>query len=161
MRSTAWTPEQIKAVKVFHKSRHLQEQLKVTRIKEEHVSKTGSMVFYRGRIGRRSLPHEPHWVWNQCKAQKVLEATEDHEIVLKKLNPRKKSKDNSIPFPNYKVWVFVIKERLGNREFDLNFLWCEKGNAKDKNEEEPFNPPLVPLTSIHQFAFLIDFMEPQ
>lgn len=165
MRNSAMnlTPEQIRAVQVFNKARLIQDQLIVGNIKEEHVSQTGSKIFVRGKIGRLSLPHEQHWVWNQCKAQKVIETTSDYEIVMKKLNPRRKTKNQSTGFPNYKLWVFVIKENFGNRESDMNFMWCEKGVSPVLPIEEPeeiYYPPIVQISSIHQFAFLIDFMEP-
>src|SRR3990167_5939646 len=156
------TPEQQQAERVFQTYRSHQEQLLVNGITEDHL-KTGSKIFVKGRIGRTSLPHEKHWVWNQSKAQKVIEETEEYEIILKKLNPRKKIRTQQQSFPPFKLWVVVIRNKDAERENDMNFIWCEKGNPDPENpEQERELPPIpiVPISSIHDLSFLITFMEP-
>ena len=154
MRSSEYTPEQRKAILKFREALIYQHKLFVTQVEDEHVSSTGSTIFVKGRIGRLSLPHEDHWVWNQSKAQITVEESKDYEVVLKKLNPRRKNSQQKTMHPSYKLWVVVIKDKHGDRDSDMNFIWCEKGCSLE------FKPQLVPISSVHDLAFLTDFMEP-
>lgn|SRR3990167_9464829 len=126
--SAKLTPEQRKAIQMFRSCTIQQSSLQVERILIEHVTTTDCKIFVTGKIGRKSLPHDPHWVWNQSKAQITIESTSTHEIIMKKLNPRKKHKNQPQGYPSYKLWVFVIKHLCGQEVRDnLNFIWCEKG----------------------------------
>ena len=128
------SPEQRKAIEVFETAINYQESLTVPKISEEHVSVTGSRIFVVGKIGRKSLPHEHHWVWNQSKAQQTIENSNTHEIVMYKLNPRKKNKSQIQGYPSYKLWVFVMKSKFGEAKYNTNFIWCERGKQDELNE---------------------------
>ena len=128
------SPEQKKAIEVFQSAIAQQDSLIVPKIAEEHVSVTGSRIFVVGKIGRKSLPHDHHWVWNQSKAQQTIENSSTHEIVMYKLNPRKKNKNQTQGYPSYKLWVFVMKSKFGEPKSNTNFIWCERGRQEEEKE---------------------------
>ena|SRR3990167_154990 len=164
-----FSPEQQQAIAVFRAELLRKDELLVERVMMDHVARTSSKIFVKGTIGRASLPHGEHWVWNQSKAQKVVETNNEFEVILKKLNPRKKSKEQKQGYPHYKLWVFVIKYRnhTQNEDSNINFIWCEKGEdwysdwycEKRVYEEEPA-PKIVPIETVHELSFLADFMDP-
>ena len=121
------TPEQQQAIEVFRKSMEMKDSLTVDKVNFEHIANTGSRIFVIGKIGRKSLPNEHYWVWNQSNAQIVVEQNVDHDIIMKKLNPRKKSRTQLQAIPSYKIWVFVIKSKWSDPKENLNFIWCERG----------------------------------
>ena len=163
--NTRLSPEQTKAFDVFKESLPSSDQLSVNKILPEHVFLTNSRIFVYGKIGRKSLPRDVHWVWNQSKSQKTIKLN-GSDVTLYKLNPRKNSKDPNLRYPAYKLWVFTIKAPSGDVADNINFLWCEKGRTS-MSAPEPLVPVQTPIGRIHpeeislnQLVFLKEFMEP-
>ena len=170
------SPEQQKALQTFQEALNLRDQLTVQELKPEHVALTGSKIFITGKIGRGTLPHQEFWVWNQSKAQKVLEDNDQYSTVLKKLNPRKKLKDQQESFPSYKLWVITTKYKNKSESENRNFIWCEKGETivtehviipamQAQPIESIDNTELViqvvPIANVDELSFLSAFMDPQ
>lgn len=123
------TPEQQQAIDIFRQSLKIKDQLMVPRVRFEHISSSDCKIFVVGKIGRKSLPNEHYWVWNQSNAQIVIDQTVDYEIVVKKLNPRKKIRTQTQTIPPFKIWVFVINNKWNDPKENLNFIWCERGQS--------------------------------
>ena len=106
-------------------------------------------------------------MWNQSKAQRVIEQTEDTITIMKKFNPRKKSSRQNASFPPLKVWLISVRSKNvvtflpeAGPEV-LNFIWCEKGlRGHSFTMVECNQIEMVSLHSVHQLSFLVEFMDP-
>lgn len=159
------SPEQSKAFQEFKESLQRRLECTVARVLPEHVFVTNSKVFIEGKICRKTLPKDSHWIWNQSKSQKTVSLGDGSAITMYKLNPRRKNKDQTQRHPAYKLWI--ISTVCQRDEDVLNFLWCEKGRATI-DSPEPLVPVLTPIgriqpeeISLEQLVFLREFMEPE
>src|SRR3990167_1410002 len=147
------TPEQQQAIEVFRKSMEMKDSLTVDKVNFEHIANTGSRIFVIGKIGRKSLPNEHYWVWNQSNAQIVVEQNVDHDIIMKKLNfiwcergadtvsPQRLQSDQSPP-PNGNQFPYT--DLSANIQYEI---------TNDQNEIETV-PVLLP-----NLKFLSTFMD--
>mmetsp|Transcript_51 Transcript_51/g.79 ORF Transcript_51/g.79 Transcript_51/m.79 type:complete len:180 (+) Transcript_51:233-772(+) len=156
------TPEQRRAVTVFEDSYHqaLTSAIRLADLSMDHITVCDSRVFIRGKVCRKNLPHELHWVWHQSKSKETV-ITRVGEIILTKLSPRKLAGVEQCP--SYKLWICEIL----NSVTPLFFIWCEKGKP------DIFSPPPMikpkrtsprreggdPI-AIEDLAFLRDFIDP-
>merc|ERR1711879_212482 len=124
-----------------------------------------SQIFVRGRVNRKTLPHEKSWLWNQSKSKTVVPLNETESVTIAKFNPRKHPRTTIKSQPAYKLWVCQITSPNELYQ-NLHFLWIEKGK-----ESEAAAPPLVKTVKqpkkksctlkLSEFSFLREFMDPQ
>ena len=160
------TPEQSKALEMFTSAKLFQKELTTSVVAYSHVTTTGTTIFVKGKMARSMLPHDDHWVWNQSKAQKMIEDSSQQHTIMKKFNSRKKRKSQDKSIPHLKLWMILVKKRVSETSYEsINFLWCEKGTDALQpifcTQQIQNGIQLVPINSIHQLVFLSEFMEPK
>ena len=123
-------------------------------ISVDDVITQNNSLFVMGKVGGKTLPHEPDWVWNQSKSKMKIVLNPYECVTLAKLNPRKHSKSRKDTVrPTYKLWdCNTFSPRTKGKE--VHFLWVEKG--KELNVSSANNKDL----NILDFSFLKDFVEP-
>ena len=123
-------PEHERMVNVFLSNFSCFDSYQATIIEHisiEDVVTHNNTLFVLGKVGRKTLPHEPAWVWNQSKSKTKIVLNPYEQIILAKLNPRKHSKSSAGSLrPPYKLWDCEIHSpRTKGKE--IHFLWVEKG----------------------------------
>ena len=169
------TPEQRRVLEVFLKyfqSFHQSQVQVINDLSVDDVTIENSAWFVLGNIGRKSLPHDSDWIWNQSKPKVNIPINSTEHIIITKLNPRKynKSTEETIR-PKYKLWDCEIISPRFSKDTPIHFIWVEKGKPnpygsclnditfdtkwifeEDKNSSEDLH--------IQDFSFLKDFIEP-
>jgi len=141
MESVKLSPEQERALGVFmsnYSSFYQATIIPVDDLTVDNVTIQNSVMYVVGRIGRKTLPHDPDWIWNQTKSKVTVNFAPREQVILAKLNPRKHSKSSSdSQHPSYKLWdCEIISDRTQGAQ--IHFLWVEKGKANAWS-----SPPLV------------------
>lgn len=120
----ALSPEQQRALSVFLKSLSEYDSLSLVTIPRS-VLPTDFRCIMKGRIPKNALVCDDHWSWNQSNA-KIRTVTDNNlEVIIQKLNPRKKP-DTTLKRPSYKIWILAFRKVDDVCEPEL-FIWCEKG----------------------------------
>ena len=169
------TPEQERTLRVFNNNypnlKH-SEIFHVGDVNLDQITITNSKIFVEGKISRKTLPHETHWLWNQSKSKVVVTLNHHESVVITKFNPRRLPK-SMLAHPSFKLWACEINSPRVHSQISL--VWCEKG------KETPWSPaPLVrspvsppqPISSpsinqedpdmvlLSDLSFLRDFIDP-
>lgn|ERR1712100_27502 len=151
------SPEQERALDVFlsnYSSFYQATFIPIDNLTVDNVTIQNSVMYVIGRIGRKTLPHDPDWIWNQTKSKVTVNFAPNEQVILTKLNPRKHSKSSSdSQHPSYKLWdCEIISERTQGSQ--IHFLWVEKGKANawspaplvKSPSSEKSEPPSIEIT---------------
>lgn len=144
------TPEQQRAHFVISEAMPRWKQLFYSP-SSDCILHTDFLAFYNQPF---QLPPQKTWTWNQScgKNTFTLRTDDEIEVVMYKMNSRKKRNVASIP--SYKVWLFQFGKK-GNRPH-LYAIWCEKGYP-DKLDGVLSLPSSEDL-SLQDFSFLKQFV---
>lgn len=120
--------------------------------KNDCVLDTDYLAFYNKPF---HLPPQKTWTWNQScgKNAFTLRTDDDIEVVMFKMNSRKKR--NVTAIPSYKVWLFQFGKK-GNIPH-LYAVWCEKGYPEKL--EGTLSLPTSEDLSLQDFSFLKQFVD--
>lgn len=120
----ALSPEQQRALSVFMNSLAEYDALSLVTIPRS-VLPTDFRCILKGKIPKNALVCDEHWSWNQSNA-KIRTVTDNGlEIIIQKLNPRKKP-ETTLKRPSYKIWILAFRKTTDVADPEL-FVWCEKG----------------------------------
>jgi len=124
---SALSPEQQRALSVFLKSLSEYDSLSLIKIPCS-VLPTDFRCIMKGKIPKNALVCEDHWSWNQSNA-KIRTVTDNGlEVIIQKLNPRKKP-ETMLKRPSYKIWILAFRKTTDEVDPEL-FVWCEKGISR-------------------------------
>lgn len=153
-------PEQQNALKEFVTHLPKWKQLFAEKI-QMNMLRSNLFVFSNSPFGE--LPHGEHWCWNKSNGKVTVALDGKTELILQKLNARRKSEE---PIPSLKVWVFQLK--LENEEPHLFAFWCEKGydyNDRRYNTTNSHRSETQEYSSqnlnLRDFSFLAPFSDPK
>jgi len=135
----ALSPEQQRALSVFMNSLSEYDSLSLVKIPRS-VLPTDFRCILKGKIPKNALVCDEHWSWNQSNA-KIRTVTDNGlEIIIQKLNPRKKP-ETTLKRPSYKIWILAFRKTTDVTDPEL-FVWCEKGlQANGEGHHIPHTVP--------------------
>lgn len=125
------TPEQSKAVQKFLSAKPNWQETQTTF--PPHVLPTNFFSFSLDPFPK--LVHDVAWIWNQTNSKISVTPECGGELILQKLNARKR---RGYPkAPSYKVWQYTF-EQTDSEPNKLYGIWCEKG-ADESTESNVLN----------------------